>query len=348
MTSKTISYIPDVQKTLEKHQRTKESVLSHLDSNWKQLSQSVNRLVENISGKYDKENNKNLAEKTSQEIRIHYAKAQYEQSVCIEGTLAEKYLQTFRGITGVLPSSFRYHPGVRHLNTKKLTPALIAPIHDKDNSMTGIVRIFLNADGSKLKESYKDKHGKVQVAIDKANLGLWGNAAVIVQKGESEALWMAEGIETALSVAKAVPNQTVVASLSPSNLKNVPVSKDIQKIMICVDQDPQSNTTGNIIEAVERYLSLGKSVFIAMPPEIPLGMKQYDFNDLLRQKGISNVKTVLNAAIEIKSAELLKNPGINLAIKLEKIRGTGVPLKSALNQESKGISAEKLPIQLER
>lgn len=79
------------------------------------------------------------------------------------------------------------------------------------------------------------------------------------------------------------------------------MSNDVQKVVICADHDRlSSNTKGNMIEAIKRYLSLGKKVLIAMPTEIPLGLNKCDFNDLLKQEGISSIKAVLNAGVEIK------------------------------------------------
>ncbi len=147
---------------------------------------------------------------------------------------------------------------------------------------------------------------------------------MIVQRGSATTLWIAEGVETALSVAKAVPNETVMASLSISQFKNMPVADTTQTVVICADNDPPSaQGKKNISDAVSHYLSLGKQVFVAMPPEIPQGIKKYDFNDLLKQSGIIRVREVLYARIEIKSSELLKNQDINLLTDLEKIKDSG-------------------------
>ncbi len=473
-----VSNLNDFKKTLEKHQRTKQSALSHLDANWQRLSESVNRLVASISGKAEvkeldspsdaytslkkptrssrhnaqkpkdyidgdalnahlernilgyainwlgdpsKKNAKearwgskgslcvNLtgtkaglwknhetgeggkglislymaihnvdfktalkevadkaglgnrefidldykpkvrerdlkAEQALLNKRIHYARQQYEKTLPLKGTLAEKYLREFRGITGALPGSFRFSPGIKHLDTQKLTPALVAPIHNKDNQVTGMVRIFLNADGSKLQETFINQKGEAQKATDKANLGVSSNGAVIVQKGLSRTVWVAEGVETALSVAKAVPNETVIASLSISQFKNMPVGDTIQTVVICADNDPPSlQGKKNISNAVSHYLSLGKQVFVTMPSEMPLDIKKYDFNDVLKQGGISKVRAVLDTRVEIKSAALLKNANTSLLNDLAKIKSAEL---EAPRKTSPGSS--KGEIQLER
>jgi len=473
-----VAHAIDFKKTLEKHERMKQSALSYADSNWQRLKESVNRLVENISGKAEikelqpsvsnsppaqkqvkhlfsapqkpkdyidqnvlnahlernilgyatewlgnptkksarearwgskgslcvtlegtkaglwknhetGESGKGLislymaihsvdfktalkelgyraglgnqafsdrdykpktqerdlkAEQASINKRINYARQQYQKTLPLKGTLAEKYLREFRGITGELPSHFRFSPGIKHLDTQKLTPALVAPIHNKDNKMTAIVRIFLNADGSKLSDTYKNQDGELKKATDKANLGVSGNGFVIVQKGSSRTVWIAEGVETALSVAKAMPDHTVMASLSISQFKNMPLSDTIQTVVICTDNDPPSSQgKKNISDAVSNYLSLGKQVFVVMPPEIPMGTKKYDFNDLLKQSGISRVREVLDSRVEIKSPALLNNPDTSLLIDLEKIKGVGLETSQKLPPVS-----SKTEIQLER
>lgn len=201
----------------------------------------------------------------------------------------------------------------------------MAPIHNKDNKMTAIVRIFLNADGSRLSDTYKNQDGELKKATDKANLGVSGNGGVIVKKGSSRTVWIAEGVETALSVAKAMPDHTVMASLSISQFKNMPLSDTVRTVVICADNDPPSSQgKKNISDAVSHYLSLGKQVFVTMPPEIPMGTKKYDFNDLLKKSGVLRVRDVLNTRIEIKSPALLNNSETSLLIDLEKIKGVGL------------------------
>ncbi len=193
-------------------------------------------------------------------------------------------------------------------------------------------------------DTYKNQDGELKKATDKANLGVSSHGAVVVQKGSSRTVWIAEGVETALSVAKAVPGETVMASLSISQFKNMPVSDNIQTVVICADNDPPSaQGKKNISDAVSHYLSLGKQVFVAMPPEIPSGIKKYDFNDLLKQTGIVRVREVLDARIEIKSAELLKVSETSLLTDLEKIKGAGLET----SKKSPSILS-KTEIQLER
>jgi phage/plasmid primase-like uncharacterized protein len=193
------------------------------------------------------------------------------------------------------------------------------------------------------KETFINQKGEVQKATTKANLGVSSGGGVIMQKGFSTTMWLAEGIETALSVAQAVPRDTVMACLSISQFKNMPLSENIQTVVICADNDPPS-TQGkkNIYDAVSRYLSVGKQVFVTMPPEIPVGIKKYDFNDLLKQSGISRVRDVLDTRIEIKYVESLKNSTTSLLSDLEKIK----KIEREMSQKTSPILS-KIEIQLD-
>jgi hypothetical protein len=261
-------------------------------------------------------------ESNDRKQKIEYAQKEYAKGISIKGTLAEKYLREERGILGELPADLRYRANGVHLNTQKPTPALIAPYRDKDNAIIGFVRIFLGPNGTRYQETFIDKTGKTIPATRKANVGISSKGAVIVQRGIQEStLWVAEGIETALSVSRAIPNQRVVASLSAAQLKNVPIGTAVQEVTICADYDPaSSNTKKSVVDAVAFHLSEGRRVWIAMPPEIPAGMKKADFNDLLKQGGISSVQNALEQRVEIKNIKALNVEEPSLSVILEKIR----------------------------
>jgi conjugative relaxase-like TrwC/TraI family protein len=249
---------------------------------------------------------------------IQKAKKLYQQGIPISGTLAEKYLKTHRGIEGPFPSDFKFIASTWHFETKKYPPALLAPIRDKDYQQIGTLRIFLNKDGSKYAETYINEKGQTEKAIARANLGLKKDAAVIIQQGFSSTLFVAEGVETALSIAKAIPHQTVMASLSVNQFKSIPLNPEVQKIIICADKDESTSKTSKaVIGAVEHHLSQGKRVFIAIP--LNTEDKKIDFNDLLQQEGITAVKKTLNQMVEIKNVQPLKESN-TLELGLQKIR----------------------------
>ena len=93
-------------------------------------------------------------------------------------------------------------------------------------------------------------------------------------------LWVAEGVEIALSVAQALPHQSVMASLSVGNLKKIPVHPGLEKIVICADHDGVEATSyKGVVAALEHYLGKGLRAFVAMPSAMK-GYEKVDFNDL--------------------------------------------------------------------
>ena len=257
--------------------------------------------------------------------KIKYINKVYDSGVAIFGTLAEKYLREFRCITGNIPNDFRFCAKLKHPDLNRFVPALLAPIKNKEDQIQGIVRIFLNKDGGKLNSTYIDNNGNTQSATVKANLGSVVNAAVVINQGNNNnTIYIAEGIETALSIAQAKPAEKVVAALSVSNLKNVPLLTETQKVVLCADYDgANAISTKALLAAANFYKERGLQVAIAYPENIP-GMSKVDFNDVLKHLGtLSITRSLQNAnvvpqklpevtkAMELNNLSTTKMPGVN-------------------------------------
>ena len=239
--------------------------------------------------------------------KIKYINKVYASGVLIYGTLAEKYLREFRGVNGIIPDDFRFCAKLKHPDLGTMVPALLAPIKNEQGILQGIVRIFLNADGNKLNATYIDHKGIKQTATVKANLGSMANAAVIVNQGSnSNTIYIAEGIETALSVAQAKPVNRVIAALSVSNLKNVPLPLETKTVILCADYDGVNAVSNKaLMLAAKFYMERGLEVMIAYPEKIP-GMKKIDFNDVLRHLGVDSINKSLQHSIPQKLPEATK------------------------------------------
>jgi phage/plasmid primase-like uncharacterized protein len=88
---------------------------------------------------------------------------------------------------------------------------------------------------------------------------------------------LAEGIETALSVALATPELRVLCAVSSGNMAKVELPPAVSLVILCADNDGDNPKTAKALaDAVERFTSEGREVRIARPPE---GIK--DFNDVL-------------------------------------------------------------------
>ncbi len=230
--------------------------------------------------------------------KIKFAQKIYHQGIPIDGTLAEKYLREFRGIIGNIPEDFKFCAKVKHPDLGRMVPALLAPIKNGQNEVQGVVRIFLNANGDKLQDTYLNTDGKSLPATVKANLGSMANAAVTVNQGKFPGtIYIAEGIETALSIAQTKPLDAVFATLSVSNLSKVLIPADTQKVVLCADYDGVGAASNKaLMAAANFYLERGLSVAIAHPEKI-IGMNKVDFNDVLKHLGADSIVRSLQNAV---------------------------------------------------
>jgi len=260
--------------------------------------------------------NKKLQHVTLDAKKISYAQNIYNKGTVIQGTLAEKYLREFRGIKGTIPDDFKFCAKLKHPDLGRMVPALLAPIKNIDGNIHGIVRIFLNSQGNKLNETYTNTQGQKLPATVKANLGSMAHAAVIINKAKIPGtVYIAEGIETALSISQTKPLDQVFAALSVSNLKNVPLPVDTQKVILCADQDGvNANSNKALMVSANSYLERGLQVAIAYPEKI-IGMEKVDFNDVLKHLGTDSITR------SIQNAVLHKLPEVNQA-KIEPLNKT--------------------------
>lgn len=182
----------------------------------------------------------------------------------IGGTLAEIYLRG-RGITCPLPQTLRFHPECWHGASAKRLPAMVAWIDGAEGF--AVHRTYLAADGS----------GKAQVAPAKAMLGAVAGGAVRLAEGH-EALAVAEGIETALSLSCGLLSGAVAvwAGLSAFGMSGLHLPARPDKLIIAPDSDDSGAGLAAAHHLAERATALGwhASLFPA-----PAGQ---DWNDVLK------------------------------------------------------------------
>lgn len=190
------------------------------------------------------------------------ALALWRETLPPEGTSVERYLRS-RGITMPMPPTLRFHPALLHKTSGLRLPAMIAAVcrfpHQK---IVAIHRTYLAEDGR-----------KAEVDSAKMSLGPVGGGAVRLAKANSR-LAVAEGIETAMSVAQATDVSTW-AALSSGGICSLilPPPPLAFEVTICADADPVGLEAAR--HAADRWTREGRRVLIAKPPE------GTDFNDLL-------------------------------------------------------------------
>jgi putative DNA primase/helicase len=192
-----------------------------------------------------------------------YLLSVWRGSLPICGTPGEHYLRN-RGITGALPPSLRYHPGLKHTDTGLVLPCMVAAVQAPDRSISGLHRTFLRSDGA----------DKAPVSRPKKMLGKVAGGAVRLAAAEGE-LAIGEGIETCLSFQRASGIATW-AALSTSGMTAIVLPALLAAtVYLLVDLDPAGEQAAHA--AAERLAREGRAVKLARP------VAGKDFNDALRE-----------------------------------------------------------------
>jgi len=189
-----------------------------------------------------------------------YARRIWLEARTAAGTLVERYLQC-RGITIPVPASLRFHPSLRH-PTGANAPAMVAAVQT-DSRIVAVHRTWLSADGS----------AKADLIPPRAALGPVRGCSIRFAKA-TERLALAEGVETALSVAQACPALPVWCAISASNLPAVELPTCIREVVVAADGDDAGERAARA--AAEGFMREGRRAFIARPEP------GCDFNDYLR------------------------------------------------------------------
>lgn len=187
------------------------------------------------------------------------------ETVPIHGTIAERYLAS-RGLVAPPAADLRFHPHCFHGPTRTFHPALIAAVLGGDPA---IHRTFLKSDGS----------GKAEVESPKLALGACAGHAVQLLQGDPGMLFVAEGIESALSIPKVWTDHrfdwaSVWATLSASGMRSLRLPEKPGVLITFADGD----TAGRSAAAglAERASGCGWQVHI-----VDAGDGR-DANDMLR------------------------------------------------------------------
>jgi putative DNA primase/helicase len=193
--------------------------------------------------------------------RVAMASRLWEAAQDARGSPVARYLAS-RGITLPPPPSLRWAPRCCHWEARAWLPAMLAAIVNVDGGLIGVHRTFLAPGGS----------GKADVAPQKAMLGRAAGGAVRLGPA-AEMLMIGEGIETCLSAAQAT-GMPAWAALSTSGLRALVLPPIVREIVILADNDANGAGAAAACDAARRWLSAGRAVRLAMPPDLG------DFNDM--------------------------------------------------------------------
>ncbi len=213
------------------------------------------------------------------------AKAMWLAGRPIPGTPVEAYLAA-RGIAlaalGHVPATLRFHPELWCKEANAMLPGMVAAINNGGGQHVSTHRTFL--------EQRRGVWRKANLASAKLALGAYSGGYIRLTRGASGRAWtdvrgdetvvLAEGIETALSVAMLVPEWRAAAAVSVGNMAQIKFPPSIRDIVIARDNDPDGSPADKAVQrAVEHYRNTGATVRVIGPPA---GVK--DWNDQLRDE----------------------------------------------------------------
>jgi putative DNA primase/helicase len=197
--------------------------------------------------------------------RISAALDKWQHETCpAAGSIVETYLRS-RRITLPPPPTIRRSIGMLcHRESDEWRPAMVALVEHVEYGPVGVHITYLAIDGSM----------KATIEPAKRSLGPVGGGAVRLAPA-AETLMVGEGIETCLAVMAAI-GRPAWAALSTSGLMALVLPAAVREVIILADHDTNGAGERAARFAAKRWLSEGRRVWIAIPPE-----PDTDFADLL-------------------------------------------------------------------
>src|SRR3990167_3210028 len=182
-----------------------------------------------------------------------------------------------------LPKDLRYLPSFYDRSSQTKHPSLMATARNPEGQITAVQITFLDSETGK----------KASLDVAKKSFGVLKGSAVILQENPSGPLFIAEGVETALSLKSAGVEGTIQASLGLSKMRRLG-AKDLQTpLIICADHDaPESPAAKSLEKSVLVLQEKGFHVTVIKPEKL-----NQDFNDVLKEKGPQGVREILQKSL---------------------------------------------------
>lgn len=216
----------------------------------------------------------------------------------IAGTPVEAYLRDARAIDlrrlGHQPRALRFHPACRYRHIDPETgevldqrlPAMLAIASDKAGQPVACHRTYLAPVNGRWVKAPLPSAKKVLGDYAGASIHLWRGIGPRGGKGkrlaEAEAgstVYLAEGIEDALSCAMVLPTARILCAISLSNFAGVWLPDTIAEVVLIADQDEGGQAQDQLRRAIDAHAAAGRRVRVWRNHE---GGK--DLNDALRAR----------------------------------------------------------------
>jgi hypothetical protein len=241
---------------------------------------------------------KEALEKNDQK-RIEKAQALWNRGEPIKGTLAERYLREHRKVEGDLSHDLKYLPQFRDRHSGNSYPCLMAAARSPEGNITAVQVTFLDLQTA----------SKSNIETPKKSYGVLKRSFVTLQEEKSSNfLFIAEGVETALSLKSAGIKGTIKASLGLSNIKRLVSENPHTQIIICADHDAlNSPATQSLEKSIIALKEKGFSVTVVKSDKL-----HEDFNDVLKREGPQKVKELIEKGVlsQTQKQALKNNPSL--------------------------------------
>ena len=188
--------------------------------------------------------------------RIALARRIWDEACDPRKSPVARYLAGRGIVLDAWPASVRYHPSCPRGHTERM-PAMVALVECVERGIVGLHGTFLTPD-------YR-RH-------DRASFGPVGGGAVRFGSPRSgEWFPVAEGIETTAAVVVSC-GMPAWAALSAEGIRALTLPPEATHVVICADHDASGTGERAARDAAARWLSEGRRVRIAMPPEADTDM----------------------------------------------------------------------------
>jgi len=226
---------------------------------------------------------------------IEYIDRIISELLPIEGTIAENYLRDQRKInlTQVNTDTVKFHPSLtcRTANGEYMDkiPGLVVIASHPSSEIVNIQVTYLDPVTGK-------KHP--EAALPRRILGSFSDPAGYHHCEISNSLgrdftFVAEGVETALSVYEAFQDDHVIATLGKHNFSRLDPEVMNEKVVLVFDNDGKDVWRDKVLlNATKRLIVEGKDVYAVYPPAIE-GLEKSDMNDVLMRLGVDAVYEVI-------------------------------------------------------
>lgn len=258
--------------------------------------------IERIQAREQKAQQRAALEKRVEAQKLESVQSIWNATIPAENTIVEEYMAVHRNVYDISNTTLRLFPtGAKWVDyvedeanqgqykrvekTNKI-PAMVIASTDKDGNVIGVQRTYLDKETAN-KAAFMD--------TPKLSKGSIRNGATL-QVGDNGKVYIAEGIETAASVALADRNATVLVSMSVSNMENmigkVKGFKPSEVVLLKDNDGEKAKTDETFNKALNKFEEAGLKVTAKEPEmlqrivEAKGDKAKTDWNDVIQEKGL--------------------------------------------------------------